>query len=227
MSFNDYFGLTLPFLGAMGGILLARFFPLKKNIGLKLILSFSGAFLLGITVFELLPEIFSHEKKQIPVLVMGGILFQILLEFFSKGAEHGHYHPVGSNLFPLGLWISLCLHALIEGMPLSSQAALTYGIVIHKIPIGIILYMMLDKTKISVKLKWGALLLFCLMTPLGNLLMGYTPYLAQFRLEITAWVVGMILHISTTILFESTENHRFNIGKLSMILVALVLAYFL
>ena len=225
MSFHDYIGSILPFLGAMGGILIARFFPIKKNLGLKLILSFSGAFLLGITVFELLPEIFSHQKKQIPILVMGGILFQILLEYFSKGAEHGHYHPEGSNLFPISLWISLCLHALIEGMPLSSQVALTYGIIIHKIPIGIILYMMLDKTNISVKLKWGALLLFCLMTPLGNLLMSYTPYLAQYRLEITAWVVGMILHISTTILFESTENHKLNFGKLSMIIVALLLAY--
>ena len=58
MSFNDYLSLSLPFLGALTGIMLAKIFSLNKTIGLKLILSFSGAFLLGITVFELLPEIF-------------------------------------------------------------------------------------------------------------------------------------------------------------------------
>ncbi len=225
MYFNDYFSLTFPFLGALAGIMFAKFFPPIKNIGLKLILSFSGAFLLGITVFEMLPEIFLEGKKQISLFVMGGILFQIVLEFFSKGAEHGHYHEGVSNLFPFGLWISLCLHALIEGMPLSNQMALTYGIIIHKIPIGIIMYLMVEKTNTSVQLKWTLLLLFCAMTPLGKLLMNQTPYLTNYSFEIKAWVVGMILHISTTILFESSENHKFNFRKLSVILIAILLAY--
>ena len=110
-------------------------------------------------------------------------------------------------------------------MPLSNQMELTYGIVIHKIPIGMILYLILGKTNISVKIKWSALILFSLMTPVGNLLMTYTPYLIEHQLEITAWVMGMILHISTTILFESTENHRFNLNKLIAILLAILLAY--
>lgn len=225
MSFNDYLSLSLPFIGALTGIMLAEVFLLNKTIGLKLVLSFSGAFLLGITVFELLPEIFSQEDKKLSVFVMGGILFQIILEFFSRGAEHGHYNLEDSLLFPMGLWISLSLHALIEGMPLSNQEELTYGILIHKIPIGVILYLMMDKTNISVKLKWTALILFCLMTPLGSLLMSQIPYLENYRAEVTAGVVGMILHISTTILFESAENHKFNIRKLTVILAAIILSY--
>ncbi len=225
MSFNDYLSLSLPFLGALTGIMLAKIFSLNKTIGLKLILSFSGAFLLGITVFELLPEIFSQGDKQLSVFLMGGILFQIILEFFSKGAEHGHYHQDDSLIFPVGLWISLSLHAVIEGMPLSSQEGLAYGILIHKIPIGMILYFIMDKTNISVKLKWTALILFCLMTPLGSLIMTYIPFLENYRVEITAWVVGMILHISTTILFESAENHKFNLRKLTVILAAIILSF--
>ena len=215
----------LPFLGAIVGITFARFLSLRKTIGLKLILSFSGAFLLGITIFKLLPNIFSDGNKHLSVFVMGGILFQILLEYFSKGAEHGHYYRDTSEVFPMTLWISLCLHALIEGMPLSDQIELTYGIIIHKIPIGIILYLIMEKTKISVKVKWFGLILFALMTPLGSLLMTQTPSFFKYRLEITAWVMGMILHISTTILFESSENHRFNLKKLSIILAAILLAY--
>lgn len=225
MSLNDYWLLSLPFAGAIAGIMFAQLFPLKKTLGLKLILSFSGAFLLGITVFELFPEIFSKGSKKLSLFVMGGILFQIILEYFSKGAEHGHYHPSGSNIFPLTLWLSLSIHALVEGMPLSNQMELTYGIVIHKIPIGMILYLMMEKTNISVKIKWSALILFSLMTPMGNLLMNHTPHLIEYQLEITAWVMGMILHISTTILFESSENHRFNLNKLIAILLAILLAY--
>lgn len=227
MTFNDLYYISFPFIGALGGILTAKFASIEKTIGLKLILSFSGAFLLGITVFELLPEIYSFQKKEISVLVMGGILFQILLEFLSKGAEHGHYHHDTSEIFPLVLWFSLCLHAIVEGMPLSNHIELSYGIIIHKIPIGIILYLMMEKTKISVKTKWIALILFCMMTPLGSLMMMQVPILDLYRVEITAWVVGMMLHISTTILFESTENHKLNFSKISIIITAILLSYML
>ena len=225
MSFNDYWVLILPFFGAIVGIIFAQFLSLRKNIGLKLILSFSGAFLLGITVFKLLPNIFSDGNKQLSVFVMGGILFQIILEYFSKGAEHGHYHPSGSGIFPLTLWLSLSIHALVEGMPLSNQMELTYGIIVHKIPIGMILCLMMEETNIPAKIKWSALILFSMMTSMGNLLMNHTPLLIEHQIEITAWVMGMILHISTTILFESSENHRFNFKKLSVILIAVILAY--
>lgn len=227
MSSSNILFLILPFLGALTGIAIAKVIPLKNLLGLKLVLSFSGAFLLGITIFELIPEIFSTGKKQLSIFVTGGILFQIILETFSKGAEHGHINSNGTTVFPLGLWISLCVHALLEGMPLSNQMELTYGILVHKIPIGMILYLIIEKTNISVTTKWSSLLIFCLMTPLGSGLIHYTNLLSNYQFEITAWVVGMILHISTTILFESTENHNFNFKKIGIILIAVIFAYFL
>ena len=225
MPLYEYWLLSLPFIAAMTGGMFASFFPLKKKYGLKLILSFSGAFLLGITVFELFPKIFSEGNKQMSVFLMGGILFQIILEYFSKGAEHGHYNRSDLNIFPLTIWLSLSLHALLEGMPLSNQVELTYGIIIHKIPIGMILYLMMVKTKVPVKIIWTGLLLFSLMTPLGNMLMTHIPSLLINQPEITAWVAGMILHISTTIIFESTDDHNLNYKKLSIILLGIVLAY--
>lgn len=227
MSSSNILFLILPFLGALAGIAIAKIIPFKNILGLKLILSFSGAFLLGITIFELIPEIFSTGKKQLSIFVMSGILFQILLETFSKGAEHGHVHSNGTNIFPIGLWISLCIHALLEGMPLSNQMELTYGIVIHKIPIGMILYFIVEKINISVITKWSSLLIFCLMTPLGSGLVYYTELFSNYQLEITAWVVGMILHISTTILFESSDNHTFTFKKIGIILLAIIFAFFL
>lgn len=216
---------TLPILGAFLGIFIATVLKPKTPVALKLILAFSGAFLLSITVFHLLPEIFSNNKKIIPLWIMGGIVLQIILEFFSKGAEHGHFHTNDTMKFPIWLWTSLCIHAFIEGLPLSEESDLSWGIFIHKIPIGMILVFLVDQTHVSKLLKWIAFILFAIMTPLGNTFMNLIPELEHYRAEITALVVGILLHISTTIIFESTQNHSFNVRKFSAIMVAIVIAY--
>src|SRR5690606_23530139 len=93
---------------------------------LKLILSFSGAYLFSITVLHLIPHVYhSGSSHSIGLWVLGGFLFQIVLEQFSHGIEHGHVHQESKSaqagLFPIGIMISLCLHAFIEGMPLASN----------------------------------------------------------------------------------------------------------
>jgi hypothetical protein len=40
-------------------------------------------------------------------------------------------------------------------------------------------------------------------------------------------VIGVFLHISTTILFESSEGHKFNLNKILAIIVAITIAYFI
>ena len=65
------------------------------------------------------------------------------------------------------------------------------------------------------------------MTPLGSLsaeLLSISPTLIY---SINAIVIGMFLHISTIILFESSEGHHFNLNKILMIISAVVLAYFI
>jgi zinc transporter ZupT len=70
---------------------------------------------------------------------MIGILFQIILEFFSKGAEHGHVHGHEKlNQMPWLLFISLCIHAFLEGFPVGHHHELALGIAIHHLPIAII-----------------------------------------------------------------------------------------
>src|SRR5690554_6933745 len=128
----------LPFLSVILGYLVAVWIqPQNKRI-IKLLLAFSGAFLLTMTVSHLLPEVYEHVlqssamhaqlshhhhnhehghggMKTIGLFIMLGIVFQIILEYFSKGAEHGHVHVNDkmTNL-PWLLFISLCLHARSE-----------------------------------------------------------------------------------------------------------------
>src|SRR3989304_4598152 len=68
-------------------------FLLKDESGIKnkLLLSFSGAYLLAISFLHLIPEIFkSTEDNFIGIYILLGFFIQILLEYFSKGIEHGH-----------------------------------------------------------------------------------------------------------------------------------------
>jgi len=68
---------------------------------------------------------------------------------------------------------------------------------------------------------------FAVMTPLGTLVSDSFPILNEYYSQITALVIGILFHISSTIIFESSEGHKFNIAKVSMIILGIVLASFL
>ena len=218
-----------PILAVLFGVLIVLLLSKSKPLNLKLFLAFSGAFLLSITIFELLPEVYSHlETKKIGVYIMGGILLQILLEFYSKGAEHGHlHHNESKNIFPWFLFISLGIHAFFEGFPLKDHHNIIIGVVIHKIPIAILITTYLLKSKLP-KLKVVLfLLIFTAMTPLGSLAAEFLSISPTVIYSINSVVIGMFFHISTIILFESSEGHHFNLNKILMIISAVVLAYYI
>ncbi len=210
------------------GALLVFAFRGTKPKNLKLLLAFSGAFLLAITIFDLLPEVFEDNPfaKRTGVWIMIGVLLQKILEYFSQGAEHGHIHlDKETHRIPKLLFISLGLHAILEGFPIHHTEGILIGIIIHKIPIAMILTTFLLKTKIKKLYIVFLLVSFALMTPLGAFISENFEISIKFYREITALVIGIFLHVSTTILFESNEGHKFNITKLLVILLATVAAY--
>lgn len=217
----------LPLLSVLLGYAIALLLKPNAKKQLKLLLAFSGSFLLSLTVIHLLPEVYESQNAKIGMFIMLGILFQIILEFFSKGAEHGHVHGHDKiSKMPWLLFISLCLHALLEGFPVSHHHDLAIGIAIHHFPIAIILttfFLNAELNKIALLLFMVA---FAIMTPLGTLVSDNFPILNKYYLEITAVVIGILFHISSTIIFESSEGHKFNIAKISMIVLGILLAVF-
>ena len=116
----------------------------------------------------------------------------------------------------------------MEGIPLGHNhhhEHLLWAIVIHKIPIAIILGTFFVKSNISKFYAVLFLLVFSLMSPLGTLAGGNIPFLLTYRTEITAIIIGVLLHISTIILFETSKDHKFNLYKFIAILVGMVVAY--
>ena len=218
----------LPLFSVLLGYVIALFLKPKKKNNLKLLLAFSGSFLLSLTVMHLLPEIYESKNNNIGIFIMFGILFQIILEFFSKGAEHGHVHGHDQmQKMPWLLFISLCIHALLEGFPVGQHHDLAIGIAIHHLPIAIILTTFFINANLDKKIIFVFMTTFAIMTPLGTIISDYLSFLNEYYTEITAVVIGILFHISSTIIFESSEGHKFNIAKISMIILGIGLASFL
>jgi zinc transporter ZupT len=221
--------LGLLFASVIAGAIVVELFKPKKSRNIQLLLTFSGAYLLAVSVLHLLPELFQHNTTQnIGLFILGGFLIQIFLEYFSQGIEHGHFHK--SNVIPFSVLISLCLHALLEGIPLGGHLhnhthnALLTGIVLHKLPVSIVLMTFFLQSGMPKKRAYILLLLFALMSPLGVFTGNLFTALANFHNEIMAMVIGIFLHISTTILFESSDGHKFSLQKILTIIVGACIA---
>ena len=156
----------------LGALVVLILKPSKKTV--RLLLAFSGAYLLSVAILHLLPEVYngSSDNNIMGICILAGVILQSVLESFSKGAEHGHIHiHTNGRTFPRLLFVSLCVHAFSEGLPIyHSGDNLLWAIIVHKIPIAIILTIFLVNSNFSKKTIGIFLTVFALMSPLGVLL---------------------------------------------------------
>ncbi len=219
----------------------ASVFAFKKinTQALKLLLAFSGAFLFALTTMHLIPGVYEGQDPSIGAYILLGFFIQILLEIFSEGIEHGHIHvhKHQNAAFPYGMMIGLCLHSFLEGIPLvqkfnseSVEMSLLAGIILHHIPVAIALATMLLDSGISKFRTLLFLAIFAMMAPAGawssNWLNASSSVdISMYYDKLMAIVIGIFLHISTTILFESSEGHRFNYYKFLIIVLGAGLVF--
>ena len=232
MSIWEY--LLLFFSVVLGGGLALVFKTYEKRV-LSLVLSFSGSYLLGITVLHLMPGVFSDPEVSIGIWVLVGFFIQLLLEQLSIGVEHGHIHAHkhASTSFAFQVMLGLCLHAFLEGLPLSNYPEfhahhhdlehnhnhLLYGIILHKAPAAFALVILLMLSKFSKKVIILSLVLFASMSPLGAIIMEYMHFSEQLLSSLIAIVIGSFLHISTTILFEADDTHQHKVSWKKMLVI--------
>ena len=143
-------------------LIAAQLIPLKKGGVNRIVLTFSGAYLLAIAVMEMFPVVYGgqvdhHSMHQIGIWVMGGYLLQLLMELFSGGVEHGHSHieHLNKKQIPWGLLIALFLHAFLESLPVGAMGDdpnarnITVAIALHSFPITLILFGLLRSLQFS------------------------------------------------------------------------------
>lgn len=215
------------------GLALIILFDLNNQKRIKLVLAFSGAYLFAIVVLHFMPEMYEAKGTAVGVVVLAGFLLQILLDFYSTGLEHGHFHKDHFHLgeLPVGAIVGLFVHEFFEGLPIElqedaqSQRSLLLALVLHKIPITVVLYALLYSLNISKKKMWLIITLFALVAPFGTFVGSMVPGLGEYGIYLTAFAVGIFLHVSTTILFESSHNHRYNLAKILIVILGMVLAW--
>lgn len=209
-------------------------FGLDAPRHIRLLNAFTGAYLLSLTLLHLLPELYhthGHDHVLSPLrigsLMLVGFFLQVALDVVSVGVEHGHTHPIREGHAPWGVILGLCLHAFVEALALAdrqthfdpaSRQLLLVSIVVHNFPVSIALLAMLRQSGMTRQRALGWLAVFAAMGPLGMFLSAHTA-LAEHTRELTALVIGIFMHIATTILFEASDLHRFNVGKLAAILL--------
>jgi zinc transporter ZupT len=228
----------MDYLILLSSILLGAFtvfgFKLHEPKHVKLFNSFTGAFLLCLTLLHLLPELYDFHNQGgvghpllLGVLMLAGFFVQLALDFISMGVEHGHSHHLHGHA-PYGVVGGLCVHAFVEAMALgnagtyydpSSRQLLLWSIVVHNYPVSIALLGMLLQWGMSRSSALAFLGLFAVMGPIGMFLSGHVPFLAQHSRELMAVVIGIFMHISTTILFESSDVHRIDAGRLTAMIL--------
>lgn len=245
--------LLILFLVPLLSGLLVYLVPSGKTRNFKLLLVFAGAYLFGITVVHILPELYiqNSEVELIGLFVLAGFFLQQVLEYFTSGIEHGHIHTHGhgdhhhhhdephhQQISAFVLLVALCVHAFLEGAMLVEPAsgmnvsydvnAILLGIALHRAPAAFALMTVLSFQLHSVNKALPHLIFFSLAAPLGLLISTYLidiEFLSSSGLTyLYALVCGNFLHISTTIVFESSPGHKFNGKKLSVAVLGALIA---
>jgi len=100
-------------------------------------------------------------------------------------------------------------------------------LVMHKVPVAMVLMAMMQEQHVPRKIAWWVLAAFGL-SPLAGMLVfegivhGISAeWVVTFPACMQALVVGILLHIGTTVLFEAGEGHAFNPKKLAATCVGL------
>lgn len=191
----------------------------------KPLLALSGAYLFALTILHVLPEALrlATDDAQVGYWVLAGFFLQLVLEIASEGIEHGHihHHEHKHSLGPVLLLASLVLHSALEGSILTTRAAqsggfwpIVLGVALHHVPAAFALMAVLLGRYNSFRRAFTYLLIFALASPLGMLVGQYVVNSGSAYRVLSGLVAGNFLHISTTILFETSPEHRFNRPKM-------------
>src|SRR5690606_6760619 len=173
----------LLFMVTVIGGLLPIFYSRWTDNKMNYLLTFSGAYLLCVTLLHLIPEAAASIGFEMGAYMLGGFFLQQVLQRFTHGVEHGHSHVGhGHHHIPVfSLVVGMAVHAFAEGVPLgavyhdgSTIPALYIAIALHKLPEAMLIASLLihnrnSKTKVFVMLS-----LFALLSPASSLLTHYS-----------------------------------------------------
>ena len=214
------------------------------------------AFVLSLICVHILPEIFHNHVSNIGAYILLGFVFQIFLELFSRGVEHGHVHHNHGhanhsiNRTLISMFFGLCIHSFIEGIPLfliENDAVMhgghTHSIVAnqefskvffwailgHKVPVSIVLMLFLIQSDLKKRTVLSLFVLFASMSPLGGLVgleLQGVSWVNHLSTILLAVTTGMLIHITTLLVFEEYHDQKDKLKNIALIILGLGLGLF-
>lgn len=201
----------------------------------------TGAYLFSVMIKHIIPHAVETYSENILMWVLAGFFLQHVIQQFSQGVEHGHAHvhehlPIQKLIY---IMLGLSIHAFFEGAPLVESFAdtkifsgLLIGLLLHKIPESFALACLVSH---SVKTKANRLIWvvgFSAITPIALLFFSQYKNSAWYSPQIFGAVIGLIcgtlLHISTTIIFETTNNkHQIKWYKIICLIIGFAVSLIL
>jgi len=243
------------FGSALIGGLIYLFTRRNSGSGLKLLLAFSAAYLLGLSFLHLIPELFESNLHSPGWYILAGFMLQVILDFFSHGIEHGHahVHEHTGTRYLFTIMAALWVHAFLEGMPFGGampesqhvhshhthvhhaghghdhRGSLLLGISLHKVTEALVFSALLLAAGMTRAKAFFWLVIFALMAPAGawlhySLALSGADWVEPLGAIVIGLLVGILLHVATTILFESESGHKFNLVKFLVIVGGIALS---
>ncbi len=211
--------ISLIFTAGFVGGLLSFVIPHEKQNLINYLLIATGAYLFSVLLRHIIPHAVIHYGENILVWVLAGFFLQHIIQQFSQGVEHGHTHihehlPLHKLVYII---LGLGIHAFFEAAPLVESYAtkkifsgLLVGLILHKIPECFALACLVSHSVKTATQRFLWIFFFAMITPISIILFVSYQQSNLFSQNIFGIVIGLIcgtlLHISTTIIFETTNN---------------------
>ena len=230
--------ISLVFLAGFGGGLLSFVMSHEKQNLVNYLLIATGAYLFSVLLRHIIPHAIIHYGENILVWVLAGFFLQHIIQQFSQGVEHGHAHihehlPLHKLFYII---LGLGIHAFFEAAPLVDSyptknifSGLLIGLILHKIPECFALACLVSHCVKTPMQRFLWVFFFATITPISISLFAYYQQSNLFSENIFGIVIGLIcgtlLHISTTIIFETTNNkHQIKWYKILCLIIGFVVS---
>lgn len=213
------------------GGLLSFIVPIEKRAWFSLILGFAGGIMIGLSLFQLMPEGYFFAESLFPVGFgfSSGIVFMSLLSYFLGEKDSGDENYKKTGLF---ICLALALHNFPEGIAIGVGFAgtsslgflIAFSMLLHNIPEGLSIAVPLRKGNMK---KRYALLLTTfagMVTPFGAAL-GWT--FGNISLGSLGWSMGLAAGAMVFVAFTKLMTFREywnNLGAFCGILLTFIIA---
>ena len=117
-----------------------------------------------------------------------------------------------SSSLPWAIWISLCFHSILEVIPMryNEHMAVIVFFCLTSIAMLLSFFLQIWRPKNT---SCYTIFDFWYVHTYWHISVLFYSIFSDTYIELSALVSGMFLHVSTTILFESADGHRFNTTK--------------